>query len=346
MGITVTAEGGQVGSVVEMNDDAPQAPHVPVLLDRCVDLLAEAVENMPPGPAAEAPVVIDATLGAGGHTAALAARLPRCSFVGIDADPSALRLAGLRLTTVSDRFTAVHARYDDVSDIVATLAIAGRVAGVLFDLGVSSMQLDQAERGFAYSVDAPLDMRMDPTGDLTAERILAEYSAVDLARILRTYGEERHARRIADAIVARRETHPLRTSADLLDVITSAMPATSLRSGGHPGKRTFQALRIEVNDELSVLRRALPAALNEVAVGGRVVVMAYHSGEDRIVKRTFASVCEVAVPPDLPTIPDDARPRFARVTRGAEVASPTEIAANRRASSVRLRAVQRTRENA
>lgn len=329
-----------------MNDEAARAPHVPVLLARCVELLADAVANLPPGVAAEAPVIIDATLGAGGHAEALAERLPDCRIVGIDADPNALALAGRRLARFGDRFVGVHARYDAIGEVVADLGLTGRVAGVLFDLGVSSMQLDQAERGFAYSVDAPLDMRMDPTGELTAERILAEYSAADLTRVLRRYGEERHARRIADAIVARRATQPLRTSAELLDVITSAMPAAALRTGGHPGKRTFQALRIEVNDELAVLQRALPAALAAVAVGGRVVVMAYHSGEDRIVKRTFASVCEVAVPPDLPTIPDDARPRFTKVTRGAEVASPTEIAANRRASSVRLRAVQRTRENA
>lgn len=311
--------------------------HVPVLLERCAELLGPAL-------AADDAVLIDGTLGLGGHTEALLERNPGLRAVGIDADADALRRAGDRLAPFGERFTGVHATFDQMAEACADLGI-GRVAGVLLDLGVSSMQLDLDARGFAYSREAPLDMRMNPDAGPTAADILADYSSAELARILRDYGEERFAGRIAAAIVARRERQPLTTSSDLVDLLVRTIPARSQRTGGHPAKRTFQALRIEVNDELGCLQRALPVAGDLLTVGGRLVVMSYQSLEDRIVKRTFASLTEAAVPPDLPVIPDDARPRFRRLTRGAEVASATEITANPRAASVRLRAVERVREN-
>lgn len=322
--------------------------HVPVLLERCVELLTPALELGSLDLAVDAgsgPILIDGTLGLGGHTEAVLQALPQVTVVGIDADPNALAKATARLAPFEDRFVPVHAWYDQMADVAEHLGVAHRVWAVLLDLGVSSMQLDRVERGFAYSVDAPLDMRMNPQMALTAADVLATYSGPDLTRILRAYGEERYAPRIAKAIVAQRDTDPIERSSDLVALLTRVIPAASQRSGGHPAKRTFQALRIEVNDELGGLVRALPQALNLVPVGGRVAVMAYQSLEDRIVKRTFASACEVSAPPDLPVIPDDSRPRFQRLTRGAEVASTSDISANPRSASVRLRAVERVREN-
>jgi 16S rRNA (cytosine1402-N4)-methyltransferase len=213
---------------------------------------------------------------------------------------------------------------------------------VLFDLGVSSMQLDLRERGFAYAEDAPLDMRMDDTTGRTAADVLNEYDADDLARILRDYGEERFARAIARAIVRERARTPFDRSARLVDLLREVIPAPARRTGGHPAKRTFQALRIEVNDELGVLRRAIPAALDSVAVGGRVVVMSYHSLEDRLVKQAFAARTRSRAPEGLPVVPAGYEPEFTLVTRGAEKAGADEIAANPRAASVRLRAAART----
>jgi 16S rRNA (cytosine1402-N4)-methyltransferase len=237
----------------------------------------------------------------------------------------------------------VRATFDDIDGALRQVG-ATRASAVLLDLGVSSMQLDTRARGFAYSYDAPLDMRMDPDAPLTAADVLADYSETELARILSQYGEERYARRIAKEIVATRGQRPLLTSGQLVALLERVIPARSQRTGGHPAKRTFQALRIEVNDELGCLRRALPAALASLVVGGRLVVMSFQSLEDRIVKRTFASVTQADVPPGLPVIPPDARPRFTLITRGAEVASAPEIEANPRAASVRLRAVERVEE--
>lgn len=313
--------------------------HVPVLLERCVELLLPALAHE------SNPVLIDGTLGLGGHTEAILQASPAVTVLGIDTDPNALAKATARLAPFGDRFIPAHAWYDQMAEVAEHHGVAHRVQAVLLDLGVSSMQLDRSERGFAYSVDAPLDMRMNPESWLTADEVLATYSAPDLARVLRDYGEERYAGRIARAIVETRDDDPIRNSADLVSLLTRVIPAASQRSGGHPAKRTFQALRIEVNDELGGLRRALPQALDLVPIGGRVVVMAYQSLEDRIVKRTFTSVCEVSAPPDLPVIPDDSRPRFRRLTRGAEVASASEISTNPRSASVRLRAVERVREN-
>ena len=309
--------------------------HVPVLLDRVVALLQPALEH-------EGAVLVDATLGLGGHSEAVLTRCALARVVGIDRDPEALRLAGERLAPFGDRFVAVHATYDRIPDALRDLGFA-HADGVLFDLGVSSMQLDMAERGFAYSADAPLDMRMDPTTGQTAADVLNTYSRDQLVLVLREYGEERFAPRIATAIVRERDRAPFSTSARLVELLYDQIPAPARRTGGHPAKRTFQALRMEVNDELGVLRRAIPAAIDALAVGGRVVVESYHSLENRLVKRAFAAVTTVDVPPDLPFVPADRAPALRLVTRGAERADENEVAQNPRASSVRLRAVERIR---
>ena len=309
--------------------------HVPVALERVLELLAPAVEA-----AGDRAVVVDTTLGLGGHSRAFLETFERARVIGIDRDPNALRISRERLADFGDRFLAVEAVYDDIARVVAD-AGAPTVSAVLFDLGVSSMQLDQAERGFAYAQDAPLDMRMDASGPLTAADVLNEYDARDLARVLRVYGEEKFAKRIADNVVRARETEPFTTSARLVDLVRESIPQAARRTGGNPAKRTFQALRIEVNDELRVYERALPAALDVLEVGGRVVVLSYHSLEDRITKRGFSAVTTSTAPRDLPIVPEDQRPRFTLLTRGAEVASPAEIEANPRAASVRVRAVER-----
>jgi 16S rRNA (cytosine1402-N4)-methyltransferase len=315
--------------------------HVPVLLDRIVELLAPALDR--PGA-----VLVDCTTGHGGHSEAVLQRLPQARVLGIDRDPSALALAGERLAVFGDRWRGVHAVYDQLADVLrdAGLPAVGGADAVLFDLGVSSMQLDQRERGFAYAgdkADAPLDMRMDPTGGATAADVLNTYSVGELTRILREYGEERFAAKIARAVVRRRETEPFATSGPLVELLYAEIPAPARRTGGHPAKRTFQALRMEVNDELGALRRAVPAALDAIGVGGRVVVESYHSLEDRLVKQAFAAATRLDVPPDLPFVPPEAEPAFRLVTRGAEQADAAETEHNPRAASVRLRAIERTK---
>ncbi len=311
--------------------------HVPVLLDRVVALVAPALER--PGS-----VFVDATLGLGGHTEAVLDRCPAARVVGVDRDPHALELAGVRLAPFEGRTTLVHAVYDEIPAVLEELGLES-ADGILFDLGVSSMQLDVRERGFAYAEDAPLDMRMDDTEGLTAADVLNTYPAAELARILRTYGEEKFAKPIARAIVKARETEPFTGSARLVQLLRDTIPAPARRTGGHPAKRTFQALRIEVNDELGVLRRAIPAAIDSIAVGGRVVVMSYHSLEDRLVKHAFAAGTTTRVPPDLPVVPAGLEPPLRNLTRGAEKVSADEIAQNPRAASVRLRAVARVNTN-
>ena len=307
--------------------------HVPVMRDRVVALLAPALRE--PGS-----VFVDATLGLGGHSAAVLSEVPTCRLVGLDRDTAALEIARERLAPWSDRITLVHAVYDRMPEVLQSLGIA-EVQGILFDLGVSSMQLDEADRGFAYAQDAPLDMRMDRTTGSTAADVLNTYSVEDLTRILRAYGEERYARRIAERIVAERQIAPWDTSARLVEVVRASIPAAVRATGGHPAKRTFQALRIEVNDELEVLGRAVPAALSCLAPEGRMVVMSYHSLEDRLVKHAFAAGAHPDVPRGLPVIPDSLRPWLRLVTRGAEKASAEEISGNPRSQSVRVRAVER-----
>ncbi|MBI1377545.1 MAG: 16S rRNA (cytosine(1402)-N(4))-methyltransferase RsmH [Frankiales bacterium] len=317
---------------------AGEPSHVPVLLERCLALLAPALER--PGA-----VVVDATLGLGGHSEALLTRFPDVRLVGIDRDADALARSSRRLAAHAARTVLVHAVYDELPRVLDEAA-APRVDGVLFDLGVSSMQLDQAARGFAYAQDAPLDMRMDPTRGITAAEVLNTYAAAELARVLRDYGEERFARRIADAVVRERGRAPFDTSARLVELVRASIPAPARRTGGNPAKRTFQALRIEVNAELEVLERAVPAAVDALRVGGRVVVLSYQSLEDRIVKRALVSRASTDVPDDLPFVPAGHEPELRLLTRGAEKASDAEIAANPRAASVRLRAAERLREAA
>jgi 16S rRNA (cytosine1402-N4)-methyltransferase len=312
--------------------------HVPVMLDRVVALLD-------PVAGASAAVVVDATIGLGGHAAAMLARHPDLRLIGIDRDVAALDRSRARLAAYIDRVQLVHAGYDALADILAATGVE-RVDGVLFDLGVSSMQLDADERGFSYSRDTGLDMRMDPSSGQTAADVVNTYPVAELARVLRDYGEERFARRIAQAIERERAITPLTSSARLADLVREAVPAATRRVGGHPAKRTFQALRIEVNDELGALQRGLPAALAAVRLGGRVVVLAYQSLEDRIVKRTFGAGAASTAPPDLPVVPPEALPRLRLLTRGAEQAGEDEVAENPRAASARLRAVERIRDAA
>jgi len=309
--------------------------HRPVMLDRVVELLAPALQTA-------GAVLVDATLGRAGHARALLAAHPGLRLIGIDADASAIEESRRALTEFTGRVLLIQAVYDELPRV---LADAGEhtVQGVLFDLGVSSPQLDDPERGFAYAYDAPLDMRMDRAGVLTAAEVLNTYPADRLARVLREYGEERYARRIAAAVVRERAHAPLRSTGRLVEIIRESIPAPALRSGGNPAKRTFQALRIEVNGELEALARALPAALDSIAVGGRIVALAYHSLEDRTVKRELAVRSADSTPAGLPVSLPGARPRFRLLTRGAERPTDAEVAANPRASSARLRAAERIR---
>ncbi|KQW53332.1 ribosomal RNA small subunit methyltransferase H [Nocardioides sp. Root1257] len=314
----------------------PSPSHVPVLLDRVVALLAPALDR--PGS-----VLVDATLGLGGHSEAVLSRIDATRVIGIDRDPQALEMATRRLAPYGDRFTGVHAVYDEIEDVLDDLGLPA-VDGVLFDLGVSSMQLDVRERGFAYAEDAPLDMRMDGTVGITAAEVLNTYDAADLTRILREYGEEKFARKIAAAIVRERATEPFARSGRLVELLYAEIPAPARRTGGHPAKRTFQALRMEVNDELAVLRRAMPASIDAINVGGRVVVESYHSLEDRLVKQAFVAATRSDVPVDMPFVPEGHEPALRLVTRGSEKASAEEISENPRAASVRLRVIERVRD--
>jgi 16S rRNA (cytosine1402-N4)-methyltransferase len=315
--------------------DAAAAGHVPVLRDRVLELLRPALES--PGA-----VLVDATLGRGGHASAILAAHPAVSLIGIDTDAEAIAESRQVLVSFGERITLVRAVYDELPEILAGLGVRA-VQAVLFDLGVSSPQLDNPDRGFSYAHDAPLDMRMNREGPLTAADVLNTYPADRLARVLREYGEERFARRIADAVVRERARAPLTSSTRLTDIIRASIPAPARRTGGNPAKRTFQALRIEVNGELDALHRALPAALDAIAVGGRIVTLAYHSLEDRAVKRALAARAADTTPPGLPVSLEASRPQFRLLTRGAEKASAAEIEINPRAAPVRLRAAERIR---
>ena len=312
-----------------------RAQHVPVLAGRVTALLAPAL-------VAEGAVLVDATLGRAGHARALLEACPGLFLIGIDADVAAIEAAGELLAAYAERVTLVHARYDEIPAILGPT----QVMGLLFDLGVSSPQLDDPERGFAYAQDAPLDMRMDRTAERTAADVVNGYPPAELSRILHEYGEERFARRIAQSIVRARSVAPIGSSAELVSLVRDAIPAAARRTGGNPAKRTFQALRIEVNRELAALEAALPAAIDAVRVGGRVVVLSYHSLEDRIVKRAFADRARDTSPRGLPVPLPSAAPTLRVLTRGAEPPTEAEIAANPRASSARLRAAERIREAA
>jgi 16S rRNA (cytosine1402-N4)-methyltransferase len=309
-----------------------------VLRDRILELLAPALQK--PGS-----VMVDATLGMGGHSEAVLEQCPGARIVGIDRDRDALSLAGERLARFGDRFTAVHAVYDELPQILNEIGMSERssVSAVLLDLGVSSLQLDEEERGFAYRHDAPLDMRMDQSRGATAAHVLNTYDQADLERVLREYGEERFAKRVASAIVRERDREPFTTSARLVELLRAAIPAASQKSGGHPGKRTFQALRIEVNGELQALRAALPEAIDALAVGGRIAVLSYHSLEDRLTKQALAAGAHSSTPVGLPVELPEHAAYLRLLTHGAEEPGAAEIGVNPRAASARLRAAERTR---
>lgn len=310
--------------------------HRPVMLRRCLDLLGPALAE--PGA-----TVVDCTLGLGGHSEALLSTFPSARLVALDRDPEALRLAAERLAPFGDRATLVHAVYDELPEVLDRLGCP-KVQGVLFDLGVSSMQLDEADRGFSYARDVPLDMRMDPTHGPSAADVLNTYPPGDLVRLLRAYGEEKQAKRIVEAVVRERAREPFEGSARLVEVIRQALPQAAMRTGGNPAKRTFQALRIEVNGELAVLERALPDAVDALAVGGRIAVLSYHSLEDRLVKQVLSAGARNTAPAGLPVVPEQYQPRLRLLTRGAELPTEDETAENRRAAPARLRGAQRVRE--
>lgn len=308
--------------------------HVSVMRDRCVDLLTPAIV------ASKNPVVVDATLGLGGHTEALLQKFPHLTVIGIDRDLDAIAKAKLRLTPYSDRLKTVHSTFDLIADVVSSFGFSN-IDGALFDLGVSSMQLDQVERGFSYSQDAPLDMRMDRTQSLTAAEIVNTYEPGQLVRILRTYGEEKFATRIVESIVKQRAIAPMNSTAQLASLVKEAIPAATRRTGGNPAKRTFQALRIETNDELGTITRALPAALNLLNVGARLVVMSFQSLEDRIVKQLFVASTTSGTPRNLPFDLPEFAAKFSMITRGSETPTDIELEENSRSQSVRLRAIER-----
>jgi 16S rRNA (cytosine1402-N4)-methyltransferase len=306
--------------------------HTPVLLERCVELLAPALQ-------ADGAVLVDATLGMGGHAEAFLERFDNIRLIGLDRDPDALRIAGQRLERFADRISLVHTVYDEIG------LHAQGASGILFDLGVSSLQLDEADRGFAYSKDAPLDMRMDQTKGVTAADVIATYSEGNLRRIFERYGEEKLAGRYARFIIDARQKKPITRSAELVDILQAATPAAAQRAG-HPAKRVFQALRIEVNAELTVLADAIPPAMDALGVGGRIVVMSYQSLEDRLVKQAFAAASASTAPQGLPVELPEHAPRFRVLTKGAELADEAERARNPRAIPVRLRAAEKLRETA
>jgi 16S rRNA (cytosine(1402)-N(4))-methyltransferase len=324
---------------MDVGNHAAGAGHVPVMLGRVVELLIPAAQAV----AGRAPVYLDATLGMGGHAEAMLRAVPELRLIGLDRDTTALERSARRLAPFGDRVTLEHAVYDEIPAVLRRLGVPAADA-VLFDLGVSSPQLDESGRGFAYSYDAPLDMRMDRTQSLTAAEVVNGYPPAELARILREYGEERFAQRIAAAIVRERDRAPLESTRRLADLVRTSIPAATRRTGGNPAKRTFQALRIEVNGELDIWRRALPAALDVLPVGGRVAVLSYHSLEDRVTKQVLAAQAADTTPPDLPVPLPEHEPRFRLLTRGAELPSDEETTTNPRAGSVRMRAAERVRE--
>jgi 16S rRNA (cytosine1402-N4)-methyltransferase len=309
---------------------APSDPfaHRPVMVDEVVTLLAPS----PPG------VLIDATLGGAGHAQALLDAAPQLSLIGVDQDPEALRAARARLEPYGDRARVEYARFDRLGEVLAGHGVDA-VSAVLFDLGVSSPQLDRPERGFSYRQAGPLDMRMDPSRAMSAAGVVNGWSETDLARLFGANGEPRFARRIARAVVGAR---PITTTTQLAEVVRGAIPAAARRTGGHPARRVFQAVRVAVNEELDILPGALDAALNVLVPGGRCVVLSYHSGEDRIVKDRFrrAATGGCQCPPGLPC-QCGAVPLVRLLTRGARRPSPAEVGRNRRAESARLRAAER-----
>ena len=312
--------------------------HKPVLLERCIELLGEALNN-------DSAILVDGTLGLGGHSEAFLQRFPKLTLVGIDRDENALKLAGERLAPFADRIHLVQAVYSDIPEVLEELGL-NLADAVLLDLGVSSMQLDERDRGFAYSFDAPLDMRMDKSADLTAAVVLNEYAEADLAGIFKNYGEERYAKPIAKQIVKVRDSQPFVNSKQLTEIIAKIVPFIPGKSSGHPAKRVFQALRIEVNSELEILEETIPAVIDSLRIGGRVLVLSYQSLEDRIVKQALVAASTSSAPIELPIELAEHAPVLRLVVRGAEKASEQEIQENPRSASVRLRAAEKIRKAA
>ena len=308
--------------------------HIPVALDQCVDLLSPALINK------SKPFLIDATLGLAGHAKVMLERFPNLHLIGVDRDQSAIKLAQANLAQYADRITIVNTTFDQI-DLALSAAAITKVDGILFDLGVSSMQLDQVERGFSYSKSAPLDMRMDQNSSLTAAVVLNTYSHGALAKIIQNYGEEKFASKIAENIIKARTAGELNTTKDLAEIVKDSIPAPARRSGGNPAKRTFQAIRIEVNQELAILERAIPAALTALAVGGRLVVMSYQSLEDRIVKNFFTQATKSMTPIALPVELPNSAASYRLLFNGSAAADANEQVSNPRSQSMRLRAIER-----
>ena len=307
--------------------------HISVALDRCIELLKPAIDK------SASPVFVDATLGLGGHSFEMLNRFPNLTLVGIDRDKSAIEKASDRLSEFGDRVHIAHSVFNRFEEVIKSFGFE-KIDAALFDLGVSSMQLDQAERGFSYSQDAPLDMRMDQSQGFTAADIVNTWTHGEISRILKVYGEEKFAPRIADFIIRERENGPIKSTAVLATLVKNAIPAAARRTGGNPAKRTFQALRIAVNNELEVIEQALPQALDLLKVGGRLVVLSFQSLEDRIVKEAFAQVTQSTSPKALPIELPGHEAKFKLIAKG-EAASDLEILENSRSQSVRIRGVER-----
>ena len=301
--------------------------HVSVLLDECI----EGLNIKPDG------IYVDGTLGGAGHSSQIAKRLTTGRLIGIDRDPVALKAAGKRLESYADRVTLVHSNFCEIAQVLKDLNIEA-VDGILLDLGVSSPQLDDGARGFSYMADAPLDMRMNSEDVLNADTVVNTWSYEELKRILYTYGEERYAPQIASAICRRREQNPIRTTLELVDVIRSAMPPAALREKQHPAKRSFQAIRIAVNDELGSVEKVMKDAIPCLAPGGRLAVITFHSLEDRIVKTSMAEASKgCTCPPEFPVCVCGKKPKVKLISRKPIVSGKKELDANPRARSAKLR---------
>lgn len=314
-----------------MAEKSLQEQHIPVMRDRVIEMFAPALN-------VSDPLLIDGTLGLAGHTESLLKEFPNLKIIGIDRDPIAIERAKERLGELASRVEFVNETYDQIEKVLA----GRKVNAVLLDLGVSSIQLDEANRGFSYAYDAPLDMRMNANDSLTAADILNSYDVKDLTYILGTYGEEKFAKRIAQELVKRRSNKSWTTTFELVELIKDVIPAPARRTGGNPAKRTFQALRIAVNNELQILEKAIPQAMAALMVGGRILVLSYHSLEDRIVKNAFKEQSSVIdALPGLPILLSKKKAPFELVNKKAEQASDSEISSNPRSTSVRLRVAQR-----
>ncbi len=314
-----------------MTEKSLEEQHIPVMRDRILEMFSPAL-------IVSEPLMIDATLGLAGHSLALLNEFPNLKIIAFDRDPIALERAKQRLGSLVNRVEFVNKNYDQIENVLS----GRKINGVLFDLGVSSIQLDEISRGFSYSQDAPLDMRMNENDSLTASEIVNTYELKDLNYILSTFGEEKFANRISKNIIAARNINPLNSTLELAELVKNSIPAATRRTGGNPAKRTFQAIRIAVNDELQILESAIPQAMAALVVSGRIVVLSYHSLEDRIVKNAFRKESSIIDSlPGLPVFLPKNIATFELITKKAEQAGKEEIENNPRATSVRLRVAQR-----